>query len=365
MGPDPCAVDAALVLSRLPHLTAGRRQATATARAPALEDAAAAAAATAMDALDAARSDAAPASTTASAALPAAAPTQAEAASSGATEGASSGAAEVAAGTPPTIDLPTLNPYITCRICSGYFRDAHVITECMHGTRALRNHTDPTDPPPAFCRSCLWKLLREDQRCPTCRTALTASSLATLVKPDRVTQAIVDKILPELAAHDARDEELFYEERRIALKERWVPADSSAAGFSSASAAGRASSSSHGAGTAANGAPGAAAPALDLCFSLWPRARDDAEFDGRALENRFFQTSRRLQIAHVRDHLAEKLGVSRDDIGVACRGVACAPVHTVEFVKRTMWDPDNAYEDLQLEYYRVARGGAAVRAGVA
>jgi hypothetical protein len=30
------------------------------------------------------------------------------------------------------VTVRDLNPYLTCKLCNGYFRDAHTTTECLH-----------------------------------------------------------------------------------------------------------------------------------------------------------------------------------------------------------------------------------------
>jgi hypothetical protein len=52
------------------------------------------------------------------------------------------------------LKLDDLNPHLVCRICSGYFRGAHTITECLH----------------TFCKSCLLKEFDKGLRsCPHCK----------------------------------------------------------------------------------------------------------------------------------------------------------------------------------------------------
>ena len=55
------------------------------------------------------------------------------------------------------LNLDDLNAHLVCRICMGYFRGAHTITECLH----------------TFCKSCL---LREFDRgqsfCPHCKVGV-------------------------------------------------------------------------------------------------------------------------------------------------------------------------------------------------
>ena len=84
------------------------------------------------------------------------------------------------------IPVSELNQLLICKLCLGYFQDAHTITECMH----------------TFCRSCIWAYFdrRDDGRsipCPRCNTDIGFYHIAiTKIIFDRNIQSIVDKIFP-------------------------------------------------------------------------------------------------------------------------------------------------------------------------
>lgn len=84
------------------------------------------------------------------------------------------------------LDLEQLNPHLICQICSGYYRDAHTIMECLH----------------TFCKSCLLKEFYQGLRsCPNCKIELGPNPLHVMLY-DRTMQELVNKILPELEIQD-------------------------------------------------------------------------------------------------------------------------------------------------------------------
>lgn len=114
--------------------------------------------------------------------------------------------------TTKTKEIPAdvLNPLLTCGLCKGYLRDAHLLTDCVH----------------VFCKSCIIihfdKSIRSNTKrtCPTCQTIITGSkSSYEIIKPDRLLQSIINKLLPSLNKDDQKLEEAFYAERGIAMKE--------------------------------------------------------------------------------------------------------------------------------------------------
>jgi len=72
-----------------------------------------------------------------------------------------------------------LNPYITCSLCMGYFRNATTITECMH----------------TYCRSCIIRYFQESKKdCPVCGHDLSPYPLE-MIRHDHMTQSIINKML--------------------------------------------------------------------------------------------------------------------------------------------------------------------------
>merc|ERR1712166_789015 len=72
-----------------------------------------------------------------------------------------------------------LNPYITCSLCMGYFRNATTITECLH----------------TYCRSCILRYFQESKKdCPVCGHDLSPYPLE-MIRHDHMTQSIINKML--------------------------------------------------------------------------------------------------------------------------------------------------------------------------
>ena len=95
--------------------------------------------------------------------------------------------------------LKDLNPYLTCTLCRGYFREAHTIPECMH----------------TFCRVCILKHFHQNKSsgpisCPMCDIKLGPYvSANTKVIYDRNLQSIVDKLFPYFIDREKEEYEQF------------------------------------------------------------------------------------------------------------------------------------------------------------
>ena len=75
-----------------------------------------------------------------------------------------------------------LHSFLKCPLCTGFFRDAHTINECLD----------------TFCKSCIYKYFYEDQNretCPKCNTHLGGRPLETIIS-DQTIQKIVDILYP-------------------------------------------------------------------------------------------------------------------------------------------------------------------------
>ncbi|GMH95629.1 hypothetical protein TL16_g13205 [Triparma laevis f. inornata] len=84
----------------------------------------------------------------------------------------------------------SVNKYLCCSLCSGYFRNPYTITECLH----------------TFCHACLLKEFRKkggDKKCPECGVGVNLSS-ETSMMADRSLQELIEKIFPKII----RDEEV-------------------------------------------------------------------------------------------------------------------------------------------------------------
>jgi len=99
-----------------------------------------------------------------------------------------------------TFKTRILNQYLLCSLCMGYFKDAHTIIECLH----------------TFCKSCIYKYLREHYDCPQCGVNLGTYPYEKL-KFDRQVQTMLDKILPDVVSKDAQLEREYYEKKGIKI----------------------------------------------------------------------------------------------------------------------------------------------------
>uniref|UniRef100_A0A915NYT6 RING-type domain-containing protein n=1 Tax=Meloidogyne floridensis TaxID=298350 RepID=A0A915NYT6_9BILA len=92
------------------------------------------------------------------------------------------------------VSLSSINPYITCPLCNGYFVDATTVIDCLH----------------TFCKSCLLKYFDEDNTdCPKCHYQIHQSHPSHYVAFDRTMQDIVYKLVPGMQAEEQRRREQF------------------------------------------------------------------------------------------------------------------------------------------------------------
>ena len=75
-----------------------------------------------------------------------------------------------------------------CTICTGFFRDAHTINECLC----------------SFCKACIYKYFYADPKretCPKCNTLLGGKPLRCVIA-DTSLQKIVDLLYPQFKQKD-------------------------------------------------------------------------------------------------------------------------------------------------------------------
>lgn len=86
--------------------------------------------------------------------------------------------------------VSALNEHLICRLCNGYFREAHTIPECLH----------------TFCKCCLLRELQQpvkgSKKCPSCQTPLGLNAENKCIY-DRSLQSCVDRLFPEFAEREA------------------------------------------------------------------------------------------------------------------------------------------------------------------
>ena len=212
------------------------------------------------------------------------------------------------------IRMKTLIPLLTCKICNGYLRDAHTITECLH----------------TFCKSCLFKRFANDEtRCPTCNVSLGHNPMA-VTRPDHTVQTLLDKLVPSYKEEEKSREAEFYAKRNIQLKRQFRGKKSNDQGNE----------------------PKRRRAALDISFQLVP---DEGNGSFGALKKPFLRTSKKLRIGQIKKYLANKLKLDNasEVIQVSCRGEALGDEHELEFIFKTRWR--DAEGDLVLNYRKQNR----------
>ncbi|KAJ1436124.1 hypothetical protein B484DRAFT_445792 [Ochromonadaceae sp. CCMP2298] len=108
------------------------------------------------------------------------------------------------------VSLADLNPLLTCKLCTGYYRDAYTILECMH----------------TFCKSCILKHFHDHNvkgsiSCPECKANLGIyghPGISSKMMYDRDLQSIVDKIFPQFQAAEREEELRVYAEAGVSLR---------------------------------------------------------------------------------------------------------------------------------------------------
>lgn len=102
------------------------------------------------------------------------------------------------------IRIRDINPHIVCSLCAGYFVEATTITECLH----------------TFCKSCIVKYLQSSKFCPQCNTKIHETQPTIQLKPDRVMQDIVYKLVPGLYEGEERRKQEFYKARGLVKEQK-------------------------------------------------------------------------------------------------------------------------------------------------
>ena len=90
-----------------------------------------------------------------------------------------------------------LHSFLKCPLCTGFFRDAHTINECLD----------------TFCKSCIYKYFYEDQNresCPKCNTHLGGRPVETIIS-DQTIQKIVDLLYPQFKKKDEQAIKIMYQ----------------------------------------------------------------------------------------------------------------------------------------------------------
>jgi hypothetical protein len=224
-----------------------------------------------------------------------------------------------------TFQVRDLNNHLVCRLCDGYFRDAHTVTECLH----------------TFCKSCLLVAFSEgNNACPHCKQYLGPNPRSMIIS-DRTLQELVNKIFPELQEKDEADERAFYEERGIELKQQHSEAQERSAAASSGPAK-KKTKRSRDASLQSDS---------EISFKLAPdtSANTSEEMVLQPLEKPFLRTSGKLKVEHLQKYLKKKLKLGdKKMVEISCKGAMLGPELSLHFILKTRWHDTSS--DLVLNY---------------
>eukprot|EP00388_Colpodella_angusta_P000827 GDKJ01002846.1.p1 GENE.GDKJ01002846.1~~GDKJ01002846.1.p1 ORF type:complete len:333 (-),score=43.06 GDKJ01002846.1:41-1039(-) len=85
---------------------------------------------------------------------------------------------------------------LTCKLCKGFFCEAHTIKECLH----------------TFCRSCIVGYIHnEGNKCPTCGEAFQSQNKLEDLSYDRQIQTLVDKLFPNFQKEEEQRRKTLFE----------------------------------------------------------------------------------------------------------------------------------------------------------
>jgi hypothetical protein len=180
----------------------------------------------------------------------------------------------------------------------------------------------------------LFKHLESKARCPGCDVELDKSRRDALIKPDRVLQSLLDKMFPDLADEDRRNEAEFYTAKGILLKDDSMATPRPQARPAAAQPV---------------AAPVALSTLVEISMSLV--VENPSDFPDLARVH-FLRTTNNLQILHVKKYIGKLTGLPVENIAVSCNGEELGGSLTLEFVQRTRWqDP---HKDMVLTFKKKA-----------
>jgi len=217
------------------------------------------------------------------------------------------------------IKLQTLNPYITCQICRGYFIDATTVTECLH----------------TFCKSCLVKHLEENNTCPECEIVIHQSHPLQYISFDRTMQDIVYKLVPNLQDNEAKRERDFYRSRGQTCP-RAAPVNITDADPAVVTEEAKHTESDY--------------HRLDEQVNVCLECRNSSM---KTLKRKFIRCSALATITNLKKYIAKKALNSIEkykDIEVRCNDELLGKDHTLKFVYVTRWRFRDPPLKLQYQY---------------
>lgn len=231
-----------------------------------------------------------------------------------------------------TFSAKDVNAHLVCRLCDGYFRDAHTITECLH----------------TFCKACLLKYLDESKAvCPHCKVNLGPHPKNTILH-DRTMQTLCDKI--------CRDEppELEQPVDKPPTRRSRQPASAAKRPPPTPRPAPTPKTKSPPAAPAPVAAPAAAEPpavegAGQISFKVVP---SDADANLPVLDKPYLKTSGKLKVSQLRRYLAKKLNIPGSSLDLLCLGDPLSPDLSLSYIRRYNWW-GNGVGDLVVNYRKI------------
>lgn len=215
------------------------------------------------------------------------------------------------------IDLAKVNPFFTCSLCKGYFRDPHTVSGCLH----------------TFCKSCLVHALQRKPECPECKVAASSK----VIKPDHAVLSLLQKIYPQVELRDHELEAEFFKD----FPETEVPShlrvikpqddgeeeeeeqDDPVSNDQPVKRARADSTNPH--------PPVIRAPPTKIKLTL---LAENADYN---LDKPYIEASGAIKVDAMRGYIAERLKVNKDMVELTCRQERLHHHHSIEFVQRTVW----------------------------
>jgi hypothetical protein len=212
-----------------------------------------------------------------------------------------------------TFQTRTMNQYLLCSLCMGYFKDAHTISECLH----------------TFCKSCIFKFFMENTDCPTCGISLLPFPLQT-VRVDRTLQSIVDKIFPDLIRKDLEQEKFFYVSRGMPVPESLLEEEGKLKPPTEAPEPAPAPK------RLKKGEGNKRIYNDEVAFEL---AVDESSAESVGLpklDKPFIRTSAKITVFHLKKFLSKKLNLkSTNEIEISYKGEILGSEHSLEYILKT------------------------------
>lgn len=226
--------------------------------------------------------------------------------------------------TPPHVEngvvdfaLGKINPYLTCSLCNGYYRNPTKIVECLH----------------TFCESCLsYAFFAGFTQCPSCKLDLGPDPYSK-VKRDRPLEHLVDRVLfPDRKAEDDEKEKEFYAHHGIKLKAEFQEQEEPVKVSKRRSRATEAD-----------------AYAIDASedqieFTLTPAFQVTNDAKPKQLRKELLRTSGRVKIITLKKYILRMLKIAGDPstIQMMCDGSQLGNDQNLTFIHRTVWSLSNS-----------------------